>query len=67
MSKWKLLLSSRKFWAALIGVVAIICNDIFNINLPQEQIVSIVILITGWIVGQGIVDAGSSSGVANDK
>lgn len=57
MSKWLELLKSRKFWAAILSVIVIIANDVFNIHLSLETLLPIVMTIIGWIVGQGMVDA----------
>jgi len=57
---WKQKLTSRKFWAALIGFITSILIA-FNVN--QLQIEQVVAIITGaatliaYIIGEGMVDA----------
>jgi len=59
MSKFKLLLGSRKFWAALIGLVLIIVKA-FEPDFPLEgeQLTAIVYVLVAYILGTGIEDSG---------
>lgn len=54
---WRGLLVSRKFWSALVGIVVIFLNA-FKIGLPAglspEQIIGIVIVLTGGIAAIGV-------------
>lgn len=54
---WRSLLLSRKFWAALIGFVIVWLNA-FNIALPfnltPEQLISIAVVIGGYIAGVAV-------------
>lgn len=57
---WKQKLTSRKFWAAIIGFVTSI---LFAFNIPDLTIEQIVAIITAtstliaYIIGEGMVDA----------
>lgn len=60
MINWKQKLTSRKFWAALIGFITAI---MVALNVNQLQIEQVVAIITGastliaYIIGEGMVDA----------
>lgn len=54
MDKLKSLLTSRRFWVAVFGVVAIVSSKLFGVELDTEQLVSIVMVILGWILGDSI-------------
>ena len=55
--KLKLLLGSRKFWAALIGLVLLIIKA-FRPDFPlaEEELTNIVYLLVAYILGTGIED-----------
>jgi len=57
MNKLKLLLGSRKFWAALIGLALVIVKA-FKPDFPleAEQLTAIVWVIVAYILGTGIED-----------
>ncbi|MDY6846976.1 MAG: hypothetical protein SVP52_07560 [Chloroflexota bacterium] len=60
--KLKLLLGSRKFWAALIGLVLLIIKA-FRPDFPlaEEELTNIVYLLVAYILGTGIEDGLSRS------
>jgi len=59
MSKFKLLLQSRKFWAAFIGAVFVVLEEFVpNFPLEAEQVTNIVYVLVAYILGTGIEDAG---------
>ena len=59
MEKLKFLLQSRKFWAALVGIVMMVVKELFpNFPLDEAQIEQIVWLLVAYIVGTGIEDSG---------
>ena len=63
MSKFKLLLSSRKFWAALVGLVMLIVTHyVPDFPLPEEQVLGIVWLIVSYILGVALEDGLSRRG-----
>jgi len=57
MGKLKLLLASRKFWAALVGLVLIIVKGYYpDFPMDPEQLTSVVYVIVAYILGTGIED-----------
>lgn len=57
---WKQKLTSRKFWAALIGFVTALLVAFGVDNLTIEQVVALITAastLIAYIVGEGIVDA----------
>ena len=57
MSKLKQLLGSRKFWAALIGLMLIILK-VWKPDFPldESQLTSVVYVLVAYILGTGIED-----------
>ncbi len=57
MSKFKQLLSSRKFWAALIGLALVILK-VWRPDFPlaEEQLTGVVYVLVAYILGTGIED-----------
>jgi hypothetical protein len=57
MEKVKQLLGSRKFWAALIGLVLVMVK-VWQPDFPleEEQLVSVVYVLVAYILGTGIED-----------
>lgn len=57
---WKQKLTSRKFWAAVIGFVTAILMA-FNVDsMTVEQVVSVVSacsVLIAYIIGEGLVDS----------
>jgi uncharacterized membrane protein len=49
------LLKSRKFWAAVVGLAVVIASN-YGLDLPEEQVLNIVIVLVGYIVGTAIED-----------
>ena len=57
MTKLKFLLTSRKFWAALVGLAMVIITAyVPDFPLPEDQILSLVLIIVSYIIGTGIED-----------
>lgn len=56
-NKIVLLLRSRRFWAAIVGVIAIAAHDL--VGLSEEQVQQVGLIITGWIVGDSISKTGA--------
>lgn len=57
---WKQKLTSRKFWAALIGFITALLIAFGVDNLTIEQVVALItaaITLIAYIIGEGIVDA----------
>ena len=70
---WKQKLTSRKFWAAVIGFVTAVLVA-FNVpNLQIEQIISILTAtsaLVAYIIGEGLVDSAriiSTNATSEDK
>lgn len=67
---WKRKLSSRKFWAAIIGFVTPL---LLSFGVSDELVTQIAgIIISGataiaYILGEGLVDANHVSGEKTDK
>lgn len=51
------LLQSRRFWAAIIGVLAIAFHDV--LGLSEEQVQQVGIIVTGWIIGDSVNKTGA--------
>jgi hypothetical protein len=57
MDKVKQLLGSRKFWAALIGLVLVILKAWQpDFPLAEEQLTGVVYVLVAYILGTGIED-----------
>ena len=57
---WKQKLTSRKFWAAVVGFVTPVMVALGADSLPREKVISIiagVAVLAAYIVGEGFVDA----------
>lgn len=57
---WKQKLTSRKFWAAIIGFVTAILIVFKFDELTIEQVVSVISatsVLVAYIIGEGMVDA----------
>lgn len=57
MSKLMFLLTSRKFWAAFIGLVLMIITAFFpDFPLTEEQLTPVIYLLVAYILGTGLED-----------
>lgn len=67
---WKAKLTSRKFWAAVVGFVTAILAA-FGVNdLTTEQVVMVVSALgtlISYIIGEGLVDASRSAETKDEK
>ena len=59
MDMIKVLFSSKKFTAMIIGIIATFLSTRFN--LPEEQVREIVALVIAYIIGQGLADMGKQT------
>ena len=53
MNKVQALFVSRRFWVAVAGV-AFVALDGLGLGLTEEQTRNLVIVISGWVVGDSI-------------
>jgi len=65
MTKIKQLVSSRKFWAALVGLVLVIIKA-WQPDFPvdEEQLTTVIYLLVAYILGTGIEDGLSRTNLA---
>ena len=57
MSKLKLLLTSRKFWASFVGLFLIVIKAwVPDFPLEEDQLAAIVYVLVAYILGTGIED-----------
>jgi hypothetical protein len=62
MDKWKTLLSSRKFWATLVGLVFMIIKTVKpDFPLDGDQLAGILALLVSYILGTALEDGLSAS------
>ncbi len=62
MSKLTQLLSSRKFWAAVVGLVMVVLKAYApNFPLTEEQLTALVVVIASYILGTAVEDARNSA------
>lgn len=54
MSKWKSLITSRRFWAAGLGLAAVVASDLFGVTLDTDQLLGVVTIVVAWIVGDTV-------------
>jgi hypothetical protein len=57
MDKWKTLLSSRKFWATLVGLVFMVVRVVKpDFPLDGDQLAGILALLVSYILGTALED-----------
>ena len=65
MDKFIGIFRSRKFWAALIGTIFVVLNELVpDFPLDAEQVTNIVYMLVAYIIGVAIDDAGFGIGGA---
>jgi len=58
-NKLTLLLRSRKFWAALAGLLVVILREFVpDFPVDDEQLIALVVVIASYILGTAIEDSG---------
>lgn len=66
---WKAKLTSRKFWAAIIGFATAIISAFKIESITAEQVTLIITAIStlvAYIIGEGFTDASAAKGTQND-
>lgn len=59
--KWKMLLSSRKFWAALVGLIFLTVRNFDpEFQIPEEETIAFVSILAAYILGVALEDGISS-------
>jgi hypothetical protein len=62
MDKWTTLLSSRKFWATLVGLVFMIIKTVKpDFPLDGDQLAGILALLVSYILGTALEDGLSAN------
>ncbi len=57
MNKWKQLLSSRKFWAAFIGLVFLVVKAFYpDFPLQGEEVIGLLTVLSVYIFGTALED-----------
>jgi hypothetical protein len=57
MEKFKQLVGSRKFWAALVGLVMIfLTHYVPDFPIAEDQVLSLVVVIVSYILGTALED-----------
>lgn len=63
MTKWKLLLGSRKFWAAFVGLLFLVIRSIDPaFDVPETETVAFVSVLAAYILGVALEDGLSRRG-----
>lgn len=53
------LLTSKKFWTAVLGVAAVVISALTG--LPEEAVITIGGMVIALLVGQGLTDVGKAA------
>ena len=48
------LIKSKRFWAAVAGIIVVVAKDRLPVALDEQQITMIVMAIGSWIVGDSL-------------
>ena len=58
MSKFKQLFTSRKFWAALVGLAMVILTYyVPDFPIAEDQVLALVLVIVSYILGTALEDS----------
>jgi len=52
--------ASRKFMTAILGALLVALNDALDLGLREDTMRHIVMILTGWLVGESAIDAASA-------
>jgi hypothetical protein len=69
MEKLKLLLGSRKFWAALVGLILVMVKAYSpSFPLQEEELTRVIYLLAAYILGTAVEDGlGSRTPLPGDR
>jgi hypothetical protein len=68
MDKIKLLLGSRKFWAAFVGLVLVVIKAYRpDFPLNEEQFTGVIAVLVAYILGTAVEDAGAAKARADSS
>lgn len=57
------MIKSRKMLVFTVSTAAFMGNYLLGSPLPEEQVYQVLILIVGWLIAQGVADAGAQGQV----
>lgn len=57
------MIKSRKLTVFGVSLVAFMANYLMGSPLPEDQVYQVLALIVGWLVAQGVADAGAQGQV----
>lgn len=61
-------LRSRKFWAALIGVIFVVLEAFYpDFPISEDQLTNLIYLLIAYILGVALDDAGAGIGRSNSQ
>lgn len=66
MNKLKYVITSRKFWACVIGAGLIVVKAYRpDFPLTEEQLTGVIVVLVSYVVGVAVEDAGRAIGAGN--
>jgi hypothetical protein len=54
---FKSMLKKEQFWLIVVGAVLAILNDVLGFGVNSEAVWTVVGLLLGWLIKEGIVEA----------
>lgn len=67
---WKRKLTSRKFWLSIASFVAMLLVALGQTEATATQVTSLIMAgatVIGYVIGEGLADAGNGTNNPNDK
>ena len=57
MEKWKMLVGSRKFWAAVVGLLFLVIKNFDpTFDVPENETIAFVLVLAAYILGVALED-----------